>query len=111
MILFEARPSASKCPPHFNLLPCPHLVLELLRQLGAETLHPGEVLLTPGAPAAEGEPLEQGLLPLLHGEAEVVDPVVVGDLLASSDPALGHHQHLGSSGSAVQNFGLHFKLL
>ena len=83
-------------PEHF-LDVVPHLVkfvLDLLRQTGSKTAHPGEVLLAALAPAAEAEPRQQGLLALLQREAEVVDPVVVGDLLPGQDLPLSNHQNL-----------------
>ena len=69
-------------------------VLDILRKLSAQALHPWEVFLAPLAPAAELEALVQLLLPLLEGEAEVVDPVVVRHLLPRLDRPLRHKQHL-----------------
>ena len=66
----------------------PHLVklvLNVVRQLSAKALHPWKVLLATFAPATKLETLVELLLPLLQWEAEVVDPIVVGDLLASLD--------------------------
>ena len=78
-----------------NLLPhLVKLVLNVLRKLSAKTLHPWKVFLATFTPAAELEALVQFLLPLLQGEAEVVDPVVVRHLLASLDRPLGDQQHL-----------------
>ena len=78
-----------------NLLPhLVKLVLNVLRKLSAKTLHPWKVFLATFTPAAELEPLVQPLLPLLQGEAEVMDPIVVRHLLASLDRPLGDQEHL-----------------
>ena len=78
-----------------NLLPhLVKLVLNVLRKLSAKTLHPWKVFLAAFTPAAELEALVQFLLPLLQGEAEVVDPIVVRHLLASLDRPLGDQEHL-----------------
>ena len=79
---------------HYFLSQLVKSVLDILRKLSAQALHPWEVFLAPLAPAAELEALVQLLLPLLEGEAEVVDPVVVRHLLPRLDRPLRHKQHL-----------------
>ena len=79
---------------HYFLSQLVKSVLDIVRKLSAQALHPWEVFLASLAPAAELEALVQLLLPLLQGEAEVVDPVVVRPLLPRLDRPLGHKQHL-----------------
>merc|ERR1712004_665085 len=79
---------------HYFLSQLVKSVLDIVRKLGAQALHPWEVFLASLAPAAELEALVQLLLPLLQGEAEVVDPVVVRHLLPRLDRSLGYKQHL-----------------
>ena len=66
------------------------------RDLRGQVPHGRQILLASHARAVEAVALQQGGPALLQAQAQVMDAVAVGDLLAGADVAFGNEDHPGT---------------